>query len=160
MSTTLARTPDGYRIEVGRRVGASTEACWEVLIDTHRWPEWGPSVRAVECDDGERYIQYGTRGRVQLALTGGPWAPFEVTACADYRWTWRVGVPAGDAMRNVLDAAPRVPATGHRVEPLGANACRVVFEVPPLAAGYVPVCRRALDRIEELAVGAQAGDER
>ncbi len=159
MNTSLARTPDGYRIEVARRIDAPADACWEVLTDTTLWPEWGPSVRAVECEGGERYITRGTRGRVQLAVPGKPWVPFEVTACGDYRWTWRVGVPAGDAMRNALDAAPRVPATGHRVEPLDGSACRVVFEIPPLAAGYALVCRRALDRIARLAVETDGSRE-
>jgi hypothetical protein len=47
-----------------------------------------------------------------------------------------------------------VPATGHRVESVGVDdQCRVAFEVPLLAAGYVPVCRRALDRIAAIVEG-------
>jgi hypothetical protein len=46
-----------------------------------------------------------------------------------------------------------LPATGHRVDPgpAGGNGCRVVFELPAAAAPYVPVCRRALARVERLA---------
>lgn len=151
MDTSLARTADGYRIEVSRRVDAPAEACWEILTDTARWPEWGPSVRAVECDGGERSIEQGTTGRIQLDVPGGPWVPFEIATYEEYRWTWRTAPSANDAMRNVLDAAPRIPTTGHRVEPIDESACRVVFEIPPLAAGYALVCRRALDRIARLA---------
>jgi hypothetical protein len=131
---TLGRTPDGRRLLVARDVAADRAAAWDLLVDTERWPEWGPSVRAVEAE--HRRIREGTTGHVRLP--GGLELPFEVTVCADYRWTWRVA---------------RIPATGHRVDPPADSAsagCRVVFELPPLAAGYVPVCLRALDRIAML----------
>lgn len=135
----LRRTPDGYRLEVARRMAAPREDCWELLTDTERWPEWGPSVRAVESPT--RFIEPGTRGRVRVP--GGLWVPFRVTDCADYRWGWRVGRPGG---------TPRLPATGHRVDRLEreGEGCRVVFEVPPTAAPYALVCRRALKRIGRL----------
>jgi hypothetical protein len=50
------------------------------------------------------------------------------------RWSWRV---AG------------VPATGHRVEPT-SDGCRIVFEVPIVAAPYAAVCRVALRRLARL----------
>jgi len=106
-------------------------------VETDRWPEWGPSVTAVECEGG--HIVEGATGRVRLP--GGLWVPFEMDSLSrptdetPGRWTWRVR---------------DVPATGHRVEPLGDERCRVVFELPLLAAGYAPVCHRALDRIERL----------
>lgn len=104
---------------------------WDLLVDTERWPEWGPSVTEVDCPLGE--IRQGTEGR--LRLPGGVWVPFAVTHLQPRRrWAWRVF---------------GLPATGHRVDPLD-DGCRVAFEVPPLAAGYVPVCRRALDRIADL----------
>jgi hypothetical protein len=64
--------------------------------------------------------------------------PFEVTSfdAEARRWTWRVA---------------RIPATGHRVEELGAARSRVGFEIPLLAAGYAAVCRSALSRIARLA---------
>ena len=129
----VSRTPDGRRLEVSRVVDAPADAVWELLTDPSRWPEWGPSVGAVDCE-AER-IETGTTGRVRVA---GVWIPFEVDGCDDegYRWTWRVA---------------KVPATGHRVEPLGEHRCRAVFEVPLLAAGYGVVCERALRRIEALA---------
>jgi hypothetical protein len=66
----------------------------------------------------------------------GVWVPFTVTSCVDRRWTWSVA---------------RVPATGHRVESLAADRCRAVFEVPVVAAAYVPICGRALRRLDRLA---------
>ncbi len=114
---------------------ASPRAAWNLLVDTERWPEWGPSVRAVECDD--RRVHAGSRGRVRVP--GGFWVPFRVTGFEDgRRWSWDVA---------------RLPATGHRVTP-AAGGCRVVFEVPPLAAGYVPVCRRALANVARLLADA------
>jgi uncharacterized protein YndB with AHSA1/START domain len=124
------RSPIGRTLEVDRRFDASAETVWDVLIDTERWPEWGPSVRSVECPD--RRIRAGSRGRVETV--GGLDLPFEITACEEYRWTWRVA---------------RIPATGHRVEPLD-RGCRCVFEIPLVAAGYAPVCRIALSRIASM----------
>jgi hypothetical protein len=149
MSLSLSRTPDGRRVEVARDVDAPAETLWDLLRDTTYWPEWGPSVRAVDCET--RSIEAGTEGRVQLATPGHPWARFRVDRCEDYRWTWSVSPPLSDAMRNVFDPGPTVPATGHRVEPLGENRCRVVFEIPPLAVGYALVCRRALARLDAIA---------
>lgn len=129
--TRLANTPDGRRLLVSRRIDAPADRVWDLLVDTERWPDWGPSITAVRCPD--RRIREGSTGRVRTV--GGLWLPFEVTTCAPYRWTWRV---AG------------VPATGHRVEPLD-RGCLAAFEVPLLAIPYMFVCRRALRAIEELA---------
>ena len=172
-SVSLGRTPDGRRLEVAARLAAPPAAAWDALIDTERWPAWGPSVTDVDCEDHR--VRAGSAGRVRLP--GGVWVPFRVTHLANRRWTWRVA---------------RVPATGHRVESVDGNAtggeedsasdddasgddasgddasgddasgdddagegqaCRVVFEVPPLAAGYVPVCRRALGDLATLLDG-------
>ncbi len=153
-SVSLERTPDGRRLAVDARLAVAPETAWDALIDTERWPAWGPSVTDVDCDD--RRVLTGSTGRVRLP--GGVWVPFRVTHLAGRRWTWRVA---------------RIPATGHRVESVdggvtdgdgdgtGAGGddaseedeCRVVFEVPPLAAGYVPVCRRALGDLANLLDG-------
>jgi hypothetical protein len=130
MATSTAQTPQGRRLVVSREIAADRETVWDVLTDTEQWPEWGPSVTAV--DSSQRYIAAGTTGRVRLP--GGLWVPFEITECADYRWGWRVA---------------RVPATGHRVE-VTSDGCRVGFELPLYGAVYAPVCRRALARIERL----------
>lgn len=155
MNVGLADTPDGRRIEVARRVDAPREDCWDLLRDTTRWPDWGPTVREVECPT--RYVEAGTTGRVR---TVAGWVPFEVTTCADYRWTWTVGAPESARFLNALDLSPRVPATGHRVDAVtervdgrtrvAPDACRVVFEVPLWGVGYVPVCERALGTIARL----------
>lgn len=140
MRARVARTPDGRRLEVRRVIPADPEAAWELLVRPARWPEWGPSVTAVDCEADR--ITTGTTGEVRLP--GGLWLPFEIgtvrepTAERAGRWTWRV---------------VRIPATGHRVEP-AADGCRVVFEIPILAAGYAPVCSRALTAIERLLVDA------
>jgi uncharacterized protein YndB with AHSA1/START domain len=126
----IERTPDGRRVVVDREVAAEPEVVWEVLTDTRRWPEWGPSVSDVRSE--RRVIRAGTTGEVQVA--GGPWLPFEVRTCERYRWTWRVA---------------RIPATGHRAEPTDGGT-RVAFEVPLAAAGYAVVCERALGRIQRL----------
>lgn len=127
----VERTPDGRRLVVDRVIDADPDAVWELLIDTDRWPAWGPTVSDVRSP--ERFVEAGTRGEVQVL--GGPWLPFEVRTCRDRRWTWRVA---------------RIPATGHRVERVPGGA-RVGFEIPLVASGYALVTERALDRIERLA---------
>jgi hypothetical protein len=131
----VERTPSGRKLAVSRVVDAPATDAWALLTDTTRWPEWGPSVAAVDAPS--RYIAEGTRGRLRVAGVG-VWVPFVVDSYTDHederRWTWTVA---------------RVPATGHRVDALDGQ-CRVTFEVPFLAAAYVPVCRRALDRIARL----------
>lgn len=115
---------------------ASAAHLWRLLTDTEAWPRWGPSVRAVESP--RRFIGPGLRGRVQTAV--GLWLPFEITHWqAGRAWGWRVG---------------GVPATGHLVEPLGRDRCRVTFTVPAWAPLYLPVCRLALRRLRDLATGA------
>ncbi|PSQ36760.1 polyketide cyclase [Halobacteriales archaeon SW_10_66_29] len=121
----------GRRLVVSQYVPADRGTVWELLTDTERWPDWGPTVTGVESED--RGIRAGTTGRVQLPI--GLWLPFEVTSYGEHRWTWDVA---------------RIPATGHRVEREG-EGCRVGFELPLYAAGYALVCRRALARIETLA---------
>lgn len=131
VTTTVARTPDGYRLEVGAEIDAPAERLWELLTHTTRWPEWGPLVADVVCDVDQ--IGTGTTGT--LETTFGLDVPFRITSCLDFRWTWEVF---------------GITATGHRVEPLDGH-CRVVFEVPLLAAGYAPICAVALDELAERA---------
>ncbi|WP_306057743.1 SRPBCC family protein [Natronococcus wangiae] len=126
----VASTPDGRRLEASHVFPAPPEEVWELLVDTRRWPEWSPVITGVEATD--RRVRTGTTGRVNIP---GVWLPFEITSCADYRWTWRVA---------------RLPATGHRVDDLGERRCRLVFEFPLRASGYAPVGLRSLERIETL----------
>ena len=120
-------------MDVARVVPAAPSAAWRVLTDLDLWPRWGPTVTAAELAGGGRQLSPGARGRVRTPA--GLWLPFEVTDLVPgERWVWRV---AG------------VPATGHRVEG-HRDGCRVVFEVPTLAAPYGLVCRLALARIADL----------
>lgn len=119
-------------METGFVIEASADTVWQVIIDTHYWPKWGPSVRAVRCRD--RFIHSGTKGSVQTA--SGIWLPFEITDFVPgVEWSWRV---------------LGIPATGHRVEPLAPESCRLVFEVPLLAAPYLLVCNIAARRIKRI----------
>ena len=116
-----------------REIDAPAIVAWRFLIDTQEWPRWGPSVRAVDAPS--RLIGPGHRGRVQTSA--GLWVPFEITHWEPERyWAWRV---AG------------LPATGHRVEPIGPQRCRVSLLIPPWAPFYRPICRVALRRIAALA---------
>lgn len=131
----VERGDSGRRYAVSREYAASPERAWTVLAETEQWATWGPTVSAVRPADAT--VSEGLTGEVQVL--GGPWVPFEVTAVEGdvdddvRRWTWSVA---------------RIPATGHRVERTDAG-CRVVFEVPLLAGGYVPVCQRALGDLAE-----------
>ena len=113
-------------------IGAPAAAAWELLIDTRRWPEWGPSVARVDC--AARFIGPGVIGRVQTVF--GFWLPFQITEFTAGRyWCWNV---AG------------IRATGHRVQPITATTCQVLFEMPWLAAPYLVICRLAAQRIKNI----------
>jgi hypothetical protein len=121
-----------HRIWLHREVAAAAPAVWDLFTDTTMWPAWGPSVRSVATRD--RRIHSSSRGTVttvaRLRL------PFAVTEWTDgEHWSWRV---AG------------IPATAHRVEPIGADRCRVGMGVPWWAPFYLPVCWVALRRLERL----------
>lgn len=129
--------PEGTRWEVSRDVDANPEAVWDLLTDPDRWPEWGPAVGAVRCDDDR--IRRGTRGELRVA---GTWHPFTVetvdeTDLGVRRWTWRI--------RDVA-------ATGHRVGRRADGGAHVVFEVPLWAMAAVSVCVVAARQVERLAL--------
>ena len=130
----LRRTPRGRRWVVGSDVEAPADVVWDLLVDIERWPEWGPTVSAVESPD--RRITSDTTGKVRL--TGlGVWVRFEVGHVdADrMRWDWEVA---------------RIAATGHRVRGR-PEGCRVEVEMPLVAGGYAPMCRRACRNVRLLA---------
>ncbi|MEF8772125.1 SRPBCC family protein [Halodesulfurarchaeum sp.] len=128
---TVAETPEGIRVVISRRIEAPPKRVWDLLIDTRRWPEWGPSVLDVETQPHR--IKEGSSGQVQTYFD--TWLHFTVTRASEWSWAWRIGP---------------VQATGHRVIPEG-EACRVGFEVPLYAFPYVLVCWWALRRIETVA---------
>lgn len=116
-------------VAVSRTFRRPCSQIWEILTDTTTWPQWGPSVKAVECR--ERFISKGTKGKVKTAA--GIWLPFMITRYEERRfWSWKVA---------------SIPATGHRVESQGDGLCLLTFEVPLLAAPYAYICKIALDRI-------------
>lgn len=127
---------DRVALEVGRDLAAPAAVAWDVLVDTTRWPDWGPTVAGAEITaggDGPR-IGLGTTGAVRTPL--GLSLSFRITELdPGRRWAWAVG---------------GVAATAHRVEALGASRCRVTFEVPRWAAPYLAVCAVALRRLERL----------
>ena len=120
-------------MEVSRLIAAPPSTLWALLARPEHWPEWGPSVRAVECDDVE--IRVGTHGRVRTAV--GAWLPFTITAVeAERGWDWQV---AGLA------------ATGHRLDAVDDHHTRVAFTMPAWALPYAVVCKLALRNLARLA---------
>ncbi len=127
------------RLWVSREIDAPVTALWALLVDTERWPCWGPSVRAAGIEGGQLVL--GATGTVTTIV--GVSLPFEITEydpCVG--WAWKV---AG------------LPATDHRLTPLGADRCRVGFGVPWPVAPYLIVCRTALKRLERLAAFDEVG---
>jgi uncharacterized protein YndB with AHSA1/START domain len=125
---------------VGRDIPAPPDAVWDVLVDTAAWPIWGPSVHNASLRDGATELGLGVRGDVWTAV--GVRTGFVITEFdPGHRWSWSV---AG------------VPATGHQVSVTDAG-CRVRFEVPWWATGYLPVCAVALRRIEKMVSGPHEG---
>jgi hypothetical protein len=147
----VERGESGRRYAVSREYPVQPERAWSVLAGTEYWPTWGPTVSAVRPPDAA--VRKGLSGEVQVL--DGPWVPFEVTG---------VDVDDDRGVRRWVWSVARIPATGHRVEGFGRDGierdgigsddrgrgCRVVFEVPLLAGGYVPVCQRALDHLADV----------
>jgi Polyketide cyclase / dehydrase and lipid transport len=118
------------QLAFSRRLDAPAGRVWRLITDTQTWPQWGPSLRAI--DSSNRFIRAGSTGRVQTVA--GLWLPYTVGAFQPGQyWDWRVG---------------GVAATGHRVEALGTKRCRLSFTVPAWAVAYGLVCRLALARID------------
>jgi uncharacterized protein YndB with AHSA1/START domain len=114
-------------------VPAPAEEVWHLIATFDRWAEWGPSIAGAEAAAHE--VAPGVTGRVRTAV--GAWLPFEVTEVTPGRsWAWRV---AG------------IPATGHRVDPIGEGHCRVTFTTPWPTAPYLAVLAMALRRVRDLA---------
>ena len=119
-------------METSKIIDSSAESVWNVLVDTHLWPLWGPSIVAVECLD--RYLTGKTHGRVKTVF--GPWLKFEITDFEQHSfWSWKV---AG------------IAATGHRVRTLAPDRCELIFELPLSAFPYALICRLAANRISRI----------
>jgi Polyketide cyclase / dehydrase and lipid transport len=118
--------------EIGSVLHSPSGSVWDLITDTSRWPEWGPSVKAVDCMD--RYIRKGSHGRVRVPL--GIWVPFIIADFDDGRsWSWEIW---------------GIHATGHRIEPIDDSSCNIFFSVPALATPYLFLCWIAIRRIEAM----------
>lgn len=119
------------RIAVSKNINATPEQIWDLLTDTTKWPEWGPSVKAVECQ--HRFIQPLCKGYVRTFLDIR--LPFMITSFQHLEsWNWRVG---------------GIEATGHRLES-HPDGCTVIFDMPWWAFPYTIICLLALNRIAKL----------
>jgi hypothetical protein len=129
--------------DVSAVIPVEPAAAWRLLTDTRTWPTWGPTIREVTVDGpAGPVIALGTTGSVRTVA--GVTLPFHIDDLDPAgRWTWRV---AG------------VPAIGHRVD-AHPDGCRVVFEVPVLAAPYSAVCQLALRNIRRLLAPGGRGPE-
>jgi hypothetical protein len=120
-------------LAVDKVIAAPSTAAWDVLVDLDAWPKWGPTVSRARLDPPHTELALHATGAVDTAL--GFAVPFVVTEFEQGRhWAWKV---AG------------IPATHHRVEPVGSRA-RVTIAVPWWAAGYLAVCSIALRRIDAM----------
>ncbi len=121
------------RIRASIEVAASAATVWPLLAEFRYWPEWGPTVRAVESE--AREVAPGVQGRLQTVAR--VWLSFEITSVEPlHSWDWKV---AG------------IPATGHHLVALGPDRCSVEFTAPRLVAPYVVVLRKGLQRIKNMA---------
>jgi uncharacterized membrane protein len=101
-------------------IQASPQRVWEVFSDVQRWPEWMPTITAVErLDDGP--LRVGSRTRIRQPRL--PVAVWEVTELEDGRqFTW-------------VSRGPGVRTTGsHRVTttPDGTVAVSSIDQDGPL----------------------------
>lgn len=83
-------------VTTGRHVPAAPAQVWAVISDVGRWPEWLPTVDAVErLDDGP--LRVGSRARVRQPRL--PRALWEVTELVPGRsFTWEA---AGPGLRSI-----------------------------------------------------------
>jgi uncharacterized protein YndB with AHSA1/START domain len=127
----------GIMLTVDRVIAAPPAAVWDLLVDLHAWPEWGPTIRGARLDEPQTELALHATGTVQTSLIVS--VPFVITEFDPGRhWAWKV---AG------------VPATRHWVDP-AADGARVGMAVPWWATPYLTVCAVALRRIEEMLSGA------
>ena len=120
------------RITVSRTIDAPASSAWEILVDVERWPSWGTSIRSAEVDGEGTRIGPNSTGSVTTIV--GVTLPFRISHwVADTSWRWHV---AG------------LPATGHAVETVSDERCRVSMDVPWFAAPYAAILKNALANID------------
>jgi uncharacterized membrane protein len=108
------------RFDHSSTIQATPERVWEVFSDVERWPEWTPTVDAVERLDAGR-IHIGARTRIrQPKLPVAIWEVTELKEGEYFEWVSR---------------APGITTTGgHRVisTPEGTVATATVIQEGPL----------------------------
>ncbi len=120
------------KLSVGKRYPIAPLVGWDMITDTTKWPQWGPTVKKV--DYPPRYICKGATGKVLTTLN--VWLPFHIIDFEPTRfWIWKVA---------------SVNATGHRIQTVKTGSCDLWFEVPIIAAPYALICQMALTRIDRL----------
>lgn len=124
--------------ETSRHIDAAPQPVWEVIADVVRWPEWTPTVDAVEqLDSGP--LRVGFRAKVrQPKLPQAVWQVTEVAAGRSFTWESR-----GPGIRTIA---------GHQVVPDGTG-CRVTLSIEqagPLGAVAALLWRRLTQRYIEL----------
>jgi Polyketide cyclase / dehydrase and lipid transport len=122
---------------VDKLIAAPSSAVWDVLVDLKAWPKWGPTINRARLDPPHTELALHVTGTVLTSL--GLAVPFVVTEFEPGRhWAWKV---AG------------VPATHHRVEPVG-DQTRAAIAVPFWATAYLTVCAIGLRRIDDMLTGS------
>jgi hypothetical protein len=111
------------------------EAVWSRYTEPARWSTWAPHLR--EVDYPLQVVQPGTSGRV--TTLGGLVAVFRIDAVDHDARTWSWSVRSGP-LRLSLDHG--VHADGD-----GSRAWLVTHALWPVAAGYAPLARWALQRL-------------
>lgn len=114
-------------------IAAPAERVWALISTFRRWPEWGPTVRAVRSTSNA--VGVGISGHVQTVAF--LWLPFEITHVTPGReWAWKV---AG------------VPATNHVVHEAPDGTCTLRFTVPVIFVPYLAVLWLGLRSVRRLA---------
>jgi hypothetical protein len=114
---------------------------WDRYTRPARWPGWSPHLR--EVDYPENVVQPGTTGRV--TGVGGVVAVFRIEAVDHEARTWSWSVRSGP-LRLSFDHGVDPGESG----PFGAGgstAWLVTYALWPVALGYTPLAKLALDRL-------------
>jgi uncharacterized membrane protein len=113
------------RTETVVEIDAPASTVWAVVANVEAWPEWTPTMREVTLRGGG---PLGPGSVADIRQPKLPKATWTVTGYEEgHAFTW---VGAGPGVRTVAD---------HRVEPLGADRCRVTLSVEttgPLARPF------------------------
>lgn len=125
---TVRGTSRGRRLVLSREIACAPDRAWKAIAEVQYWPDWGPLITDVTYP--HRTVRENSSGRIELLSMVN--IPFRIRSVdADRRtWIWTV-------------AGCTPPSDGHRVESLGQDRSRIVFELPLWAPVYLPVCLRA-----------------